>query len=183
MNTDAQHTDSHDHVGHVVPLWILIGIAGILMVLTWLTLEVTKYDFGPSMNLLIAMLIAFVKATLVALFFMHLWWDRPINGVVFLSALFFVSIFVLFALLDKGEYKPNVDAYWAANAPAKNVENWETVKARAAAEKAADSESAEESHSEAKPVTPEESAEATESEPADPEAAGLEAASAPAGEQ
>ena len=44
-------------------------------------------------NVIIAMLIAGVKASLVALFFMHLRWDRPVNAIVFCSTLFFLGLF------------------------------------------------------------------------------------------
>lgn len=141
----------HQHVGHVVPLWILMAVAGVLLVLTWLTVAVTAVDFGPSLNLLIAMAIALVKALLVALFFMHLWWDRPFNGVVFIGALFFVSIFVVFALLDKGSYEPNVAAYWADKDAAPKVESWETAEAKAAQAKEADAEHDSESAAESTP--------------------------------
>ena len=40
--------------------------------LTVLTVTAIKVDFGPRINLLIAMLIATIKASLVVMFFMHL---------------------------------------------------------------------------------------------------------------
>jgi cytochrome c oxidase subunit 4 len=154
---------AHQHVGHVVPLWILMAVAGVLLVLTWLTVAVTAYDFGPSMNLLIAMAIALVKALLVALFFMHLWWDRPINGIVFIGALFFVSIFVVFALMDKESYEPNIAAYWAVKDAAPKVESWETAEAKAAQAKEAAAEHGSESATDSTPAS------ATEPEAATPE--------------
>lgn len=135
----------HPEVGHVVPLWLLAAVGGVLLVLTWVTVAVTAFDFGPVMNLLIAMLIALVKAVLVALFFMHLWWDRPINMIVFVSALFFVTIFVVLVLMDKGTYKPDVAAYWAARDPAPEVQSWQAAEAAQAVAEAESEESAPES--------------------------------------
>ena len=54
------------------------------------------------------MAIATVKATLVALYFMHLRYDRPFNAVVFVSALVFVTLFVGIALIDTAAYQPEL---------------------------------------------------------------------------
>ena len=43
-------------------------------------------DLG-GLNLWIAMAIATVKATLVVLYFMHMRYDRPVNAIVFVTAL------------------------------------------------------------------------------------------------
>ena len=51
--------------------------------------------------------IATVKATLVALYFMHLRWDRPFNAIVLVSAIVAVMLFVAFALLDSYQYLPD----------------------------------------------------------------------------
>lgn len=141
----------HEHVGHVVPMWILVTVAAVLLFMTWLTVAVTAIDFGPALNLVIAMAIAVVKAFLVALFFMHLWWDRPINRIVFLGALFFASIFVGLALMDKETYDPNIEAYWQAKDPAPRVENWQAAKA---AEEAAKQKAGEEAAGEHATETP-----------------------------
>jgi cytochrome c oxidase subunit IV len=97
----------HTAVGHVVPLWLLAGVALALVGLTWVTVAVTYVDLG-KFNLVLALLIAGVKAFLVALFFMHLRWDRPFNGIVFLSAIAFVVLFISFALLDTSQYQPSI---------------------------------------------------------------------------
>ena len=72
------------------------------------TVAVTGVDLG-SFNLWIAMAIATVKATLVLLYFMHLRYDRPINAIVFVTALLFVALFVSIALLDTRAYEPGPD--------------------------------------------------------------------------
>ncbi len=98
------HEEAHVHV---VPPQILLGVFGALAVLTVVTVAVTWVDLG-AMNLVAALAIAVVKATLVALYFMHLRWDRPINAVVFVTAIVFVMVFVALALLDTQEYKPDL---------------------------------------------------------------------------
>lgn len=102
-----EHGHHHEHVGHVVPKYILWGTWAALMVLTVLTVAVTYKDLG-SLNLFIAMAIATVKASLVVLFFMHLRWDAPFNAIVFISSLVFVALFIYLALIDTDAYKPNI---------------------------------------------------------------------------
>lgn len=52
------------------------------------------FDFGV-LNIVVAMLVATVKATLVALFFMHLYEDQRVNQVVFISAFIFLALLIL----------------------------------------------------------------------------------------
>jgi cytochrome c oxidase subunit 4 len=103
MATENNH---HDNVGHVVPLPLLGAVIAALMVLTWLTVFVTKFDLG-SLNIFVALGIAVIKGALVVLFFMHLRWDAPINGIVLISSLLLVFLFVGFALMDSAAYAPD----------------------------------------------------------------------------
>lgn len=116
MTTEAANVSSHDEhqIAHVMPLPILFGVFATLMALTFLTVAATWVNLG-WFNLPIAMAIATVKATLVALYFMHLRYDAPFNGLAFLTALVFVALFILITLLDTVAYKPSVDAYRDAN--------------------------------------------------------------------
>lgn len=100
-------TEHHEEVGHVVPWQTLVGVLGALLVLTFATVGVTYFDFG-AMNLLVALLIAVVKASLVLLYFMHLRWDRPFNSIVLIFSLVLIMLFVGLALLDSITYQPDV---------------------------------------------------------------------------
>lgn len=106
-NKQGAKAAGHHGVGHVVPLWLLAAILICLLALTYVTVAVTHYDMG-RLNLWIAMGIATVKGLLVALYFMHLRWDRPFNGVVFMSALVFVLLFVGIVLMDTDAYQPEM---------------------------------------------------------------------------
>lgn len=99
------------HSVHVVPLWLLAAVFGILMFLTVLTYAVTYVNFGYQVNLLVAIGIAVVKAIFVCLYFMHLRWDNPFNTLCLLSAIVFVGLFIVIASLDTGQYKNLRDAY------------------------------------------------------------------------
>tara|TARA_Y100000389_G_scaffold38242_1_gene32581 strand:+ start:6079 stop:6495 length:417 start_codon:yes stop_codon:yes gene_type:complete len=86
---------------HITPLRTYLIIAGILFFLTGLTVFVAKFDFG-SFNIIVAMAVATFKATLVALFFMHLLWDDKKNLTLFVMSLMFLGIFITITLLDTG---------------------------------------------------------------------------------
>lgn len=89
-----EHTHEHGWKGY---LYILL----ILLVLTIITVSASRVDFGSSTaNVVIAMTIATIKASLVALFFMHLKDDKPINGLIFVSTLLFLAVFLGFCLVD-----------------------------------------------------------------------------------
>ncbi len=104
----SNHTNHHHpQVGHVVSMKILVGVWLALMALTYLTVAATWVDLG-SFNLIVAILIATVKASLVVLFFMHLLYDHPFNGFIFIVSLFFVGLFIVLAMLDSAEYKPHM---------------------------------------------------------------------------
>lgn len=70
-----------------------------LLVLTGITVAASRIDFGAA-NMLIAMAIASIKASLVIAFFMHVKWDTAINKIVFLSSFLFLSLLFLFTLAD-----------------------------------------------------------------------------------
>lgn len=110
--TDAANPATHDEheIAHVMPLPVLFAVFAALMVLTFLTVAATWINLG-WINLPIAMAIATVKATLVALYFMHLRYDAPFNGLAFLVALVFVAVFILIVLLDTVSYQPDVELY------------------------------------------------------------------------
>jgi cytochrome c oxidase subunit 4 len=109
MSDAAHHDDTHGtSVGHVVSLGLLLKVFGALIALTLLTVAASYVDFG-EMNLVVALAIAVVKASLVVLFFMHLVWDKPFNAIVFVGCLIFVGLFISLSLLDTGQYHASVD--------------------------------------------------------------------------
>jgi cytochrome c oxidase subunit IV len=87
---DADDGEVHAHVNS--PLF-MIGIFAALIVLTVLTVAVSYVDLGVA-NTFVALLIATMKASLVAAFFMHLKGDRPIHSIIFVGAFVFLGIFI-----------------------------------------------------------------------------------------
>ena len=102
--------DGHhgDEIAHVTPVRLLLGVWLSLMVLTVLTVAATSVDLGGQNNLIVAMVIATVKAGLVVTYFMHLRWDRPFHALVFAGSLLFVSLFISLTLLDRSEYEGDI---------------------------------------------------------------------------
>jgi len=98
-DSSSPPASAHSGLGHVVPLWLLAAVFGGLLVLTCLTVAVAQVDLG-NLNLYLAMAIATLKAALVVLFFMHLFWDRPFNAMIFVGCLLFVSLFIGITLTD-----------------------------------------------------------------------------------
>ena len=70
-----------------------------LLFLTIITVGASYIDFGQG-NVVIALAIATVKATLVALFFMHLAHDKPVNGLIAVAGFIFLGLFLMFDLID-----------------------------------------------------------------------------------
>lgn len=104
-------SDNHHH--YVTPLPILFGTFIALCALTVITVwqaTQTYVDFG-SYEVGLTLLIATAKAALVALLFMQLAHDKPINSVILISSLLFVALFLSFALMDRDAYKQEVDDY------------------------------------------------------------------------
>ena len=97
----SEHTKDGVHISSV-RLLVVVWIA--LMIGTWLTVSATYVDLG-ALNIWIGLAIATVKAVLVALYYMHLRWDKPFNGFVFLSAFFFLAIFIGITLMDTAHYQ------------------------------------------------------------------------------
>jgi cytochrome c oxidase subunit IV len=78
----SEHTHSHDaaavhHEPHVGSLGSYLGIFGLLMALTGLTVYASTVNLG-WMNVWVAVIIACCKATVVVLFFMHVKYSSPL---------------------------------------------------------------------------------------------------------
>jgi cytochrome c oxidase subunit IV len=105
QSQNTEHVRRSGHV-HVVSPKLLLVVYGVLLLLTLITVKVTDFEMG-QFNIWVALFVALLKAAFVALYFMHLRWDSPFNGLVLISALFFVVIFIGVAVLDSREYKVN----------------------------------------------------------------------------
>lgn len=99
MSTHAGDS-GHSHI-HVSPVRLYVAVWVALMVLTAITVGVAQVDFG-ALNVVVAMAVATIKASLVVLFFMHLKYDKPFHAVAFGIGIVFFGIFLGLQLLDVG---------------------------------------------------------------------------------
>ncbi len=78
----------------------LLSVAGGLFILTILTVAVHYIHIPGPWSIIVAMGIAIFKATLVAAFFMNLYWDDQFNTLLLVASLAFFALLVGFTLLD-----------------------------------------------------------------------------------
>jgi cytochrome c oxidase subunit IV len=82
------------------PLKLYFGIWATLLVLTFATYEVAYLELG-RFNTVVALVIATIKATLVALFFMHVWHaGEKLTKMVILGAVFFLLLLLGLTMTD-----------------------------------------------------------------------------------
>ena len=84
---------------HVVPRSVYFLVFGALMVLTATTTAVSFVDLGPW-NTVVALGIAFLKATLVVLFFMHVKYSPRLTQITVGGGLLWLAILILITLSD-----------------------------------------------------------------------------------
>jgi cytochrome c oxidase subunit 4 len=92
----AQHSD---HTAHVVPKWIYYGVFFALVVLTWVTTFVSTLDLG-RWNIFVALAIAVCKASLVVLFFMHIYYSTRLTKMIVGAALFWLCLLLFITMTD-----------------------------------------------------------------------------------
>ena len=85
--------DSHSGETHIVPLWIYFSVFGALLVGTLLTVAVARIDL-KQFNLVVALLIACTKASLVVLFFMHVAYSSKLTKTIVIAG--FCTLLILF---------------------------------------------------------------------------------------
>jgi cytochrome c oxidase subunit 4 len=85
----AHETAEHKHEAHGVGRYLVVYLA--LLAFTGLTVITGRIDLHGA-NIFIALAIATTKATLVVLFFMHLWDSGGVNRLVFVVSVLFVAV-------------------------------------------------------------------------------------------
>ncbi len=101
---------------HVAPAWIMYGTFAALILLTAATVGARSFDLG-ALNIWIALGLAAIKSMLVALFFMHLWWDSKFNQLILAVSLLFLVIFIGASITDSEQYQPVLEPPGAYAAP------------------------------------------------------------------
>lgn len=94
VHSHASHDDAH-HVAKHIRGYLIIGAS--LLVLTIVTVALAYVDFGShNKNIIVALIVATFKASLVAAIFMHLKGERAtIWRMLFFTAIFVSGLFLL----------------------------------------------------------------------------------------
>ena len=101
------HDDGAVHA-HVSSSFFYMAVFAALICLTLATVGQSYVDLG-KLNLIVVILIASLKASLVVAFFMHLRWDNKFNALIFLSGIFFIGVLFAYTLNDT-ERRGELDA-------------------------------------------------------------------------
>lgn len=120
--TEATAEQAHEHhdealpgtIGHVSRWQTLVMVLLTLLVLTVLTVAVAQFDLG-RLNIVGAIGIACVKASIVAMWFMHLRYDKRFNFWILVGSLAFVALMVGYILFDSSLYQDNIREYRKAH--------------------------------------------------------------------
>ena len=84
---------------HIVPTRVYYTIFGILMLCTYLTVQIAFFDLG-RLNIVAALVIAVFKATLVILFFMHVKYSTRLTRAVVIGSVFWLGILLVLTFSD-----------------------------------------------------------------------------------
>ena len=85
---------------HIVKPPVYLAVAVALCILTFITVWAAGIDLGKILNTIIALSIASFKASLVALFFMHLKYESKLLWFMILIPLFLLLILLALPIVD-----------------------------------------------------------------------------------
>jgi len=91
--------ETTESVGHIVPAKLYVLIWAVLMAMTLTTVLVSLVEIGPF-NVVVALVIATIKATLVVLFFMHLRYSPKLTMATVVAAMFFLFLLLGLTMTD-----------------------------------------------------------------------------------
>lgn len=116
-NPSAQpidNVDPHHELGHhghvIIRASTLVAVLAALLTFTVMTVAASRIEVWAAetfdvqipniVNVLVALSIATVKSILVAMYFMQLKYDNPLNTIVFLFCLFAFALFLFLSMTD-----------------------------------------------------------------------------------
>jgi cytochrome c oxidase subunit 4 len=101
------HKDDGAVHAHIASVPFYVGIFMALTFLTIVTVGVSYIHLGKA-NLIVAVIIASIKAALVLLFFMHLKYDTRFHGLIVIATVCFIGVFFAYTMNDT-ERRAEVD--------------------------------------------------------------------------
>lgn len=103
MSHQEDPIDSTHHAHHILGPSVYLTVLLILLVLTAVTVAVAYFDFSkyvPHGNLIVALGLATIKATLVLLWFMHVKFSGRLIHLTIAASLMFFMIMIFGVLMD-----------------------------------------------------------------------------------
>lgn len=97
---DHETYTGHAAPPHQAPLTAYFLVFGALMVLTVLTVWVSRIDLGHGLNTGVAMAIAIVKALVVILWFMHVIHSPRLTWIVVISSFLWLAVMFVLTFSD-----------------------------------------------------------------------------------
>ncbi|HMB98351.1 MAG TPA: cytochrome C oxidase subunit IV family protein [Balneolaceae bacterium] len=88
---------SGHHISSAKFLW---GVGISLLILTIITVGVAFIEIPSPWNIVVAIAIALVKASIVAAFFMNLYWDSRFNLLLLVVGILFFILLIGITLMD-----------------------------------------------------------------------------------
>lgn len=90
---------------HIIEPYVYYRVFGVLMVLFVLTVLVAFFDLSehlhwPAANIVVALIIAVVKATVIVLYFMHVKYASRLTQMFAIAALLWLSLLFIFSFAD-----------------------------------------------------------------------------------
>lgn len=96
MSTQAHEYQEHHEIGPKT----LILVWALLTVMTAITVYVATVDFGRAINIIIAMVIASIKASFVAYYFMHLKFENKLTWIYALYPMFLLFLLIATTIME-----------------------------------------------------------------------------------
>ena len=96
----TQSKEAHHQSHHITPVKTYMIIFILLGLFLLATVWASYLPLGRSGHLLVAMTIAMIKAVLIVLFFMHVYYSAPLTWVISAGSLLWVGLMLAFLTAD-----------------------------------------------------------------------------------
>ncbi|MBU6360878.1 MAG: cytochrome C oxidase subunit IV family protein [Chloroflexota bacterium] len=91
MSSSTETTHGHAEHKHVDPKRVFV----ILLVATIIEILLALFKVAPAVSMPLLLALSFVKAALVALYFMHLRYEKLIYGIAFIAPTLFALLLIV----------------------------------------------------------------------------------------
>ena len=107
MEIPDPHAAKHHGIAHVTSVGLLAQVLLALVILTIITVWASNINFH-GYDVWVAMAISVTKASIVALYFMHLRWGEPLYAYAFIGALICLFVFIVGLNVDVAQVQPGM---------------------------------------------------------------------------